>query len=102
MNIYLISDNIDTRVGLRLVGIDGVVVHNLEELKEKLNYVISSPNIAILLIAENLAKKFPDIIDEIKLTKKLPLIVEIPDRHGTGRQANFVSSYIREATGIKI
>lgn len=102
MKIYLISDNMDTRVGLRLVGIDGVVVHTLEELKEQLDYVVSNKEIAIVLIVENLASKFPKTIAEIKLTKKFPLIVEIPDRHGTGREPNFISSYIKEATGLKI
>ena len=28
MRFYLISDNIDTEVGMRLVGIDGEVVHD--------------------------------------------------------------------------
>ncbi|HEX3027523.1 MAG TPA: ATP synthase subunit F, partial [Clostridia bacterium] len=27
MRFYLISDNVDTQVGLRLAGIEGVVVH---------------------------------------------------------------------------
>ena len=27
MKFYLISDNIDTQMGMRLAGIDGVVVH---------------------------------------------------------------------------
>ena len=102
MKIYLISDNMDTRVGLRLAGIDGVVVHTLEDLKEQLDYVVSNKDIAIVLIVENLANKFPNIINKIKLTKKFPLVVEIPDRHGTGRKSDFVSSYIKEATGIKI
>lgn len=102
MTIYLISDNMDTRVGLRLVGIDGVVVHTLDELKEQLDYITNNKDIGIVLIVENLANKFPDIIKEIKLTKKLPLIVEIPDRQGTGRSPNFISSYIKSATGINI
>ena len=27
MKMYLISDNIDTQTGMRLAGVDGVVVH---------------------------------------------------------------------------
>jgi len=33
---------------------------------------------------------------------KLPLIVEIPDRHGTGRKPNFITSYVNEAIGLKL
>ena len=30
MRFYLISDNVDTQVGMRLAGIEGVVVHEPE------------------------------------------------------------------------
>jgi V/A-type H+-transporting ATPase subunit F len=42
------------------------------------------------------------MIDEIKLNRKMPLIVEIPDRHGTGRKKNFITSYVNEAIGLKL
>ena len=29
--MYLISDNIDTLTGMRLAGVDGIVVHEREE-----------------------------------------------------------------------
>jgi V/A-type H+-transporting ATPase subunit F len=35
MKIYLISDNVDTLTGMRLVGVDGRVVHTQEELKKE-------------------------------------------------------------------
>ncbi len=38
----------------------------------------------------------------MKLERKLPLIVEIPDRHGTGRKADFITSYVNEAIGLKL
>ena len=36
MRMYLISDNIDTYTGMRLSGVEGVVVHEREELEEAL------------------------------------------------------------------
>ena len=36
MKFYLISDNIDTQMGMRLAGIDGVVVHEPDEVKREL------------------------------------------------------------------
>ena len=102
MKIYLISDNVDTRTGLRLAGVDGAVVHTLGELKEQLDKVIKDRDIGILLIMEKLSRQFPDIIKEIKLTRTLPLVVEIPDRHGTGRKKDFLTDYVREAIGIKL
>lgn len=34
MKMYLISDNLDTLTGMRLAGVDGIVVHERDELKE--------------------------------------------------------------------
>ena len=36
MKMYLISDNVDTYTGMRLAGVDGVVVHERDELREAL------------------------------------------------------------------
>jgi len=102
MRIYLISDNVDTRTGMRLVGVDGAVVHAQEELKAELEKVMVDKDIGIVLIMEKLSKQFPDIIKEIKLTRSLPLLVEIPDRHGTGRTKDFLTSYVKEAIGVKL
>ena len=37
MKMYLISDNVDTYTGMRLAGVEGVVVHERKELKEPWN-----------------------------------------------------------------
>jgi len=102
MRIYLISDNVDTRTGMRLVGVDGAVVHEQGELKAELEKVMVDEDIGIVLIMEKLSRQFPDIIKEIKLTRRLPLVVEIPDRHGTGRTKDFLTSYVKEAIGVKL
>ena len=102
MNIYLISDNIDTQTGMRLAGIEGCVVHEKEELKAALNAALANKEIGIIVITEKLSFEFPEIINDIKLNRKLPLLVEIPDRHGSGRRADFITSYVNEAIGLKL
>jgi V/A-type H+-transporting ATPase subunit F len=32
----------------------------------------------------------------------MPLLIEIPDRHGTGRKKDFITSYVNEAIGLKL
>ena len=98
----MISDNVDTRTGLRLVGVDGAVVHTRSELREQLEKVMADKDIGIVLIMEKLSRQFPDMIREIKLNMKTPLLVEIPDRHGTGRDKDFLTAYVREAIGVKL
>lgn len=102
MKLYLISDNIDTLTGMRLAGVEGVVVHERKELKEALDKVLVDKSIGILLLTEKFGREFPEIIDNVKLERKLPLIVEIPDRHGTGRKADFITSYVNQAIGLKL
>ena len=100
--MYLISDNVDTVTGLRLAGIDGVVAHTEDEVKKALGYAVNDGDIAILLITEKLAKSFPEFIKEVKLEHYKPLIVEIPDRHGSGRGKDFITNYVSEAIGLKL
>lgn len=102
MKMFLISDNIDTQTGMRLAGVDGVVVHEREELKEALEKALADKDIGILLLTEKFGREFPEIVDDVKLNHKVPLIVEIPDRHGTGRKPDFITSYVNEAIGLKL
>ena len=81
MKMYLISDNIDTLTGMRLAGVEGSVVHEKTELKEALDKVLADKDIGIILLTEKFGREFPEITDKVKLERKFPLIVEIPDRH---------------------
>lgn len=102
MKMYLISDNVDTYTGMRLAGVEGVVVHERSELKESLEYAVSDKEIGIILLTEKFGREFPEIIDEVRLHHKTPLIIEIPDRHGTDRKPDFITSYVNEAIGLKL
>ena len=102
MKMYLISDNVDTYTGMRLAGVDGVVVHERGELYEALQNVIKDKEVGIVLLTEKFGREFPEIIDDIKLKRKMPLLVEIPDRHGTGRKKDLITSYVNEAIGLKL
>ena len=78
MKMYLISDNIDTQTGMRLAGVDGVVVHEREELRTALETALADKGIGILLLTEKFGREFPEIVDEVKLHHKVPLIVRSP------------------------
>lgn len=102
MRTLLISDNTDTQIGLRLAGIDGVVLHEKEEILRELNKAISDKDIGIIIITEKIMEKVSDEITNIKLERSIPLITVIPDRHGSKERGNYITKYIREAIGIKI
>jgi len=102
MRFYLISDNVDTLVGMRMAGIEGVVVHETEEVHNSLKSAMDDVNIGVVLITEKLVQLCPDLVYELKLNCKRPLIVEIPDRHGSGRANDSITRYVKEAIGVKI
>jgi len=100
--MFLISDNVDTRTGMRLAGIEGVVVHERREIEDALNAAIQDESIGIILITELLAERVEDLIRDYRLNRSKPLIVEIPDRHGTRRPADYIMRYVNEAIGLKV
>ena len=102
MRFYLISDNIDTQVGMRLAGIEGVVVHEAEEVRRELTRAMEMEDVAVVLITERLLTLCPEMVYDFKLNRKQPLIVEIPDRHVNGRTKDSITRYVREAIGVKI
>ena len=94
MKFYLISDNIDTQMGMRLAGINGVVVHQPDEVKRELENAIKDKDIAIILMTEKLVKLCSELVYDIKLNHKSPLIVEIPDRHATSQITETINNYV--------
>lgn len=102
MRFYLISDNIDTIVGMRLAGITGVLVHEDIEVRKALSDAMELEDVAVILMTERLVKLCPELVYDLKLNRQRPLIVEIPDRHGNGRAKDSITKYVREAIGVKI
>lgn len=106
MRIYLISDNVDTLTGMRLAGVLGTVVHEREALEACLAELLaeteagSQEQTGIVLVTEKVYDLAPDLIDPIKQTRKFPLIVVIPDRHGSSRGENSITAYVKESIGI--
>ena len=102
MKFHLISDNVDTIVGMRLAGISGVLVHEKEEVQNALYDALKMEDVAVILITEKLVNLCKDLVYELKLTNRRPLIVEIPDRHSSGRTKDSITRYVRDAIGLKI
>ena len=48
--MYLISDNIDTLTGMRLAGVEGVIVHEHDELKKALERTIADKELSLIHI----------------------------------------------------
>lgn len=102
MKFFLISDNVDTQVGMRLVGIEGVVVHDRQPFLHVLEEKLHDEEIGVILITTKCAELAPKAISELKLTHTKKLIVEIPDRHGGNNIGETIDRYVSEAIGVKL
>lgn len=102
MKFFLISDNIDTQMGMRLAGIEGIVVHERQEVLEVLEKVLHREDVAVILMTTRLVETCPEVISELKLKLKKPLIEEIPDRHGSAKIGETIDRYVSEAIGVKL
>lgn len=102
MRCFLISDNVDTQIGMRLAGVRGIVVHEREEVLSALETAMSDETVAIVLMTKKLTELCSAEIYAYKLGAKRPLIVEIPDRHGDSHISETITGYVSEAIGVKL
>jgi V/A-type H+/Na+-transporting ATPase subunit F len=102
MKAFIISDNVDTSVGLQIAGIKSVVLHDRENIIKKLEELTLDREVGIIIFTEKAAALVQDKIGEIKMTSLTPLIVEIPDRHGTMKTEASILNYVKESIGVKI
>ena len=102
MKCFVISDNADTQMGMRLAGIEGVLAHRQEEVLGALDKAAADNSIAVIFVTKKLTDMCRDEISERKLTLRRPLIVEIPDRHGDSHISETLSRYVSDAVGMKI
>lgn len=101
MRSFLISDNKDTLVAMRLAGIDGVILHERQEVLDQLDACIRDTELGIVILTERIFELIEEEATEMKKKLRTPLIVEIPDRFGSRRAADFLSSSIGASMGIK-
>lgn len=102
MRMFLLSDNVDTLMGMRMAGVEGVVLHEEPELRAKLDELLEEEDIAVILITHKLISLIPETVNTLKLSRTRPLIVEIPDRHGSGSIGDSISRYVSDAIGVTV
>ena len=100
MKFFLISDDEDTLVGMRLAGIEGKYVTERDELVSTLEENVRRRDIGIILVNSSLASSAEKELSEMKKNAST-LIVEIPDKNSTAK-IDSITKYVRDAIGLKI
>lgn len=102
MRGFVISDNTDTLMGMRLAGFEGKIAHTREETLAVLSEAMHTEQNAVVLITEKLAAICESEVLELKTHVTVPLLVVIPDRHGKSDMTAAISRYLAETVGIHI
>jgi vacuolar-type H+-ATPase subunit F/Vma7 len=100
MHALVIGSN-DMVTGFRLVGIKGVEVATVDEARYTLLKAVEDVDVALIIISEDFSTKMRDSIDDLRLNRIAPLIVEIPSRLGPSGAID-MSSIVRKAIGVEV
>ena len=75
MKFFLISDNTDTQMGMRLAGIEGVIVKNEKETSQALDNICANEDIAVVLLTTKAMNMCREKAMNLKLTLKKPFVL---------------------------
>lgn len=101
MESYLISDNEDTLLGMKMAGVEGELMTDDEKIIKKIDELIKDPKIGIVILTHSIKVRLEDEIMKRKLKARETLIVEIPGPKES-IQNDFITRYIRESIGLKL
>ena len=101
MKMFLICDNPDTATGLRLAGIEGIIVKDEQSASDALNTVLKDENVSVILMNQTLCSGCESTIRAFRRAHQTPVITEIPDRNAK-KSGSTLAEYIRETTGVGI
>jgi len=76
MKMFLISDDLDTLLGMRLAGVKGKQVAGVQDFLEVFTESVHNKELGILLITQKLSEEFEHIINPHKLNEQ-PLILSM-------------------------
>lgn len=101
MKFFGIGDE-HTILGLRLVGIEGLVANTRDEALAALNEAVAKKELGVVLITEALAAGIRDELETRLYGFGFPLVLEIPGPSGAGTNRPDIEDIIRRAIGVSI
>jgi V/A-type H+-transporting ATPase subunit F len=100
MKFFVISENRETSLGMRLAGIDGVYDKRKDGIESAFKKALKDEEIGIILITEKAYMMIEELVMETKTKVFTPLITVIPDRYGFKNEEGMITKYIKESVGL--
>ena len=99
---YAIIGDENTVLGFGVAGVSGEVAANADEARQAFGALLEDKEVCIIIMTERIADMIRSVVDKYLLTESFPLIVEIPDRHGTQPNRPGIKEMVNTAIGIKL
>jgi V/A-type H+-transporting ATPase subunit F len=104
MKVIALCDK-DTAAGLRLAGIQTVYVPSKKQTALHYWHKIEDniESIGLIIVTEQIAEEIGKELNEFRLRNIIPIVVEIPDKHGRKPDhVDYISHLIKKAVGMEI
>jgi len=98
----LVIGSQDAVWGFALAGVKGQIVGTADELNAALDTAISSGEVGIVLITEDVANLARQRVNKLVARSLSPLFVEIPGPEGPNPDRPSLSELVRQTIGVKI
>ena len=79
MKMFCISDTLDISLGLRLSGIEYVILEKRDEVLEKLDELLKDKDYGIIILTDEIYKLVSDKIEILEKERNIPLFIKIPE-----------------------
>ena len=100
MKFYFVSDDADACVGMRLAGVESVLVHDKADAAAALEKAADNVEIGILFVTGGIRRLCAEKVAALSAGNRP--VVEIPAGTEIGKTGGTAADYIREAVGINL
>jgi V/A-type H+-transporting ATPase subunit F len=101
MKTIVLGDK-DTILLFALEGVEGKVVESAQQAQEEIRRVRKARIYGLLVVTEQVVEWAGDAIAQLRFSRELPVVLDIPDANGHRKGVKQLPDYIREAVGIRV
>jgi len=101
MKFFCVADE-DTVRGFRLAGVEGEAVATAGEADRAIRRAAGQPDLGILILTDAVAADVRELVDDVRMNRDRPLIVEIPGPQGPMPGRKTLRQLVQEAVGIRL
>lgn len=101
MKIKLLTSRTDASIGLRLAGVETVLVRTADQAVQAIEELRSQQDTGLLLITAEMENWCSEQLAAIRRQGR-PLVTSVPDSKNGFNQSDTISDYIKNAIGIQI